>query len=148
MPSVLILEDEENLRLSIAKKLRPRADLVVEAGTLAEARAFLSDRVFDLIITDINLPDGRGTELIAEAEESGLGSDLIVITAFGTVEDAVDAMRHGASDYLQKPLRLDELALVVKRTLDQRGVRARLAAYERADSSRTADLIARVAKFS
>ena len=135
MPSILILEDEENLRLTIAKRLRAQADLVAEAGTLAEARALVKERVFDLVITDMNLPDGDGVELIREIDESGFGSDIIVITAYGTVEHAVDAMRHGASDYLEKPVRLDELAIVVGRTLEQRGVRARLAAYERADTT-------------
>ena len=135
MPSILVLEDEENLRLSMAKRLGSIAGTVEQAGSLAEARERLDQRAFDLIVTDVNLPDGDGVALVKELAASGSGTDAIVVTAYGTVEHAVDAMRHGAADYLQKPLRLDELALVVERVLDRRRDRARLAAYERAETS-------------
>lgn len=134
MPSVLILEDEENLRLSIARRIGSIADTVHQAGTLAEARGFLARTAVDVLITDVNLPDGDGIDLIEQLAASGAGADSIVITAYGTVEHAVDAMRRGASDYLQKPVRLDELALVVQRVLDRRADRARLVLYERAES--------------
>jgi len=133
MTSVLILEDEENLRLSMARRLASVADEVEEAGTLEEARERLARRAFDLLVTDVNLPDGDGVDLVKELHAAESGTDAIVVTAYGTVEHAVDAMRHGAVDYLQKPVRLDELALVVERALERRGERARLAAYERAE---------------
>jgi len=135
MPSVLILEDEENLRLSIAKRVGRYADHVSEAGTLREARARLRERAYDVVITDVNLPDGDGVDLIREIGEGETDADSVVITAYGTVEHAVEAMQCGASDYLQKPVRLDELALVVRRVLERRAVRARLAVYERQGSA-------------
>jgi len=138
MPSVLILEDEENLRLSIAKRVGRYADHVSEAGTLREARARLRERAFDVVITDVNLPDGDGVELVREIGEGESDADSVVITAYGTVEHAVEAMQAGASDYLQKPVRLDELALVVRRVLERRAVRARLAVYERQGSAKGA----------
>jgi DNA-binding NtrC family response regulator len=133
--SVLILEDEENIRLSMARRLERVAGEVAQSGTLAEARDELSRRAFDLLVTDVNLPDGDGVDLVKELHAADGGTDAIIVTAYGTVEHAVDAMRHGAIDYLQKPVRLDELALVVERALERRGERARLAAYERAEKA-------------
>lgn len=131
MPSILIVEDEENLRLTIAKRLRRYAHRVEEASAIAEAREHLSASAFDLVVTDVNLPDGSGVDLVEELAGEDGGADAVVITAFGTVESAVDAMRKGASDYLQKPVSLDELSLVVTRLLEARAVRTRLAVFER-----------------
>lgn len=136
MPSILIVEDEENLRLTIAKRLRKSARQVEEASCLAEARDRLAVTAFDVMVTDVNLPDGSGVDLVEEITQGESGTDAVVITAFGTVESAVDAMRRGASDYLQKPVSLDELSMIVSRLLDSRAVRARLAVYERNEENK------------
>lgn len=131
MPSILIVEDEENLRLAIAKRLRRSARRVDEAAGVGEARERLAGAAYDVVVTDVNLPDGNGVDLVEEIARSENGADSVVITAYGTVESAVDAMRRGASDYLQKPVSLDELSLIVGRLLDARAVKAKLAVFER-----------------
>ncbi len=138
MPSILIVEDEENLRLSIAKRLRRFASRVEEAGTVEDARTLLASTAFDVLITDVNLPDASGVELVEEFAQGEGAADAIVITAFATIENAVDAMRKGASDYLQKPVSLEELSLVVTRLLEHRAVHAKLAVYERNEAAEAA----------
>ncbi len=139
MPSILIIEDEENLRLTIAKRMRKVACNVEEAASIAEARSHLAAGVFDIVITDVNLPDGDGVELVSEIASSESGADTVVITAYGTVEHAVDAMRRGAADYLQKPVRLDELAMIITRIFERRTERTRLELYERAEHEASAN---------
>src|SRR5438094_109805 len=112
--SILVVEDEALLRKQIGAHLEKRGADVTGADTLEAARRFLADLSFDFVLLDVNLPDGRGTELL---KEKGLpaGSGIIVMTAEGGVNGAVEAMRLGALDYLVKPFDLAELPLVIGR---------------------------------
>ena len=112
--SILIVEDEALLRKQIGAHLEKRGAEVTGADTLQAARRFLADLSFDFVLLDVNLPDGRGTELL---KEKGFPADLgiIVMTAEGGVHGAVEAMRLGALDYLVKPFDLAELPLVIGR---------------------------------
>ncbi len=112
--SILIVEDEPLLRKQIGAHLEKRGAEVTGADTLQAARRFLADLSFDFVLLDVNLPDGRGTELL---KEKGVPADLgtIVMTAEGGVHGAVEAMRLGALDYLVKPFDLAELPLVIGR---------------------------------
>ena len=112
--SILVVEDEALLRKQIGAHLEKRGADVTGAGTLEAARRLLADLSFDIVLLDVNLPDGRGTELL---QEKGLPADsgIIVMTAEGGVNGAVEAMRLGALDYLVKPFDLAELPLVIGR---------------------------------
>src|SRR6266581_9238372 len=112
--SILIVEDEALLRKQIGAHLEKRGADVTGADTLQAARRLVADLSFDFVLLDVNLPDGRGTELL---KEKGLSSDsgIIVMTAEGGVNGAVEAMRLGALDYLVKPFDLAELPLVIGR---------------------------------
>src|SRR3989449_4233603 len=112
--SILIVEDEALLRKQIGAHLEKRGADVTGADTLQAARRFLADLSFDFVLLDVNLPDGRGTELL---KGKGLPADsgIIVMTAEGGVNGAVEAMRLGALDYLVKPFDLAELPLVIGR---------------------------------
>src|SRR6266516_4232623 len=112
--SILIVEEEARLRKQIGAQLEKQGADVTGADTLRAARRFLADLSFDFVLLDVNLPDGRGTELL---KEKGLpaGSGIIVMTAEGGVNGAVEAMRLGALDYLVKPFDLAELPLVIGR---------------------------------
>ncbi|MFM9956911.1 MAG: sigma-54-dependent transcriptional regulator [Phycisphaerales bacterium] len=145
MAKLLVIEDEENLRFSITRALRKDGHEVVETARLDDASELLRHTAFDGVITDVNLGPGpdpspgtdrTGIDLIRSLREEGFEGAAVVITAYGTVEKAVEAMRLGADDYLQKPLRLDELSLVVARTLEARRTRARLSLYERGEAAR------------
>src|SRR5881396_1788159 len=112
--SILIVEDEALLRKQIGAHLEKRGADVTGADTLQTARRFLADLSFDFVLLDVNLPDGRGTELF-KGKVLPADSGIIVMTAEGGVNGAVEAMRLGALDYLVKPFDFAELPLVIGR---------------------------------
>ncbi len=102
--SVLIVDDEATARQNIGEFLKAKGMEVVEAGTLAEAREKVKKGEGDLILLDVQLPDGYGPNLILETALLPMRPPIIVITGFGDIETAVDAMKNGASDFLTKPV--------------------------------------------
>src|SRR6266540_4769997 len=112
--SILIVEDEALLRKQIGAHLEKRGADVTGADTLQAARQFLANLSFDFVLLDVNLPDGRSTELL-KGKELPADSGIIVMTAEGGVNGAVEAIRMGALDYLVKPFDLAELPLVIGR---------------------------------
>lgn len=110
---ILIVEDETLFARAVAKHLK-RADFECEcAENLFDARALIKQFLPDLVLLDMRLPDGNGLDLIAELVEKN--TKVIVMTAYGEVADAVQAMKLGANDYLKKPIDLEELLLVIKK---------------------------------
>jgi two-component system, NtrC family, response regulator AtoC len=110
---VLIVEDETLFARAVAKHLK-KADFDCEcAANLADARALAKQFLPDLVLLDMRLPDGNGLDLIAELVDKHI--KVIVMTAYGEVTDAVQAMKLGADDYLKKPIDLEELLLVIKK---------------------------------
>jgi DNA-binding NtrC family response regulator len=99
----LIVEDEPNLRELISDLLRADRISVEAVGTVEEAEALLGRRAPDLLVLDVKLPDGDGLELLGRMRRQGLRTPVLVITAFGTLERAVQALRAGAHDFLVKP---------------------------------------------
>ena len=117
---ILVVDDEINARDGMRKALE-RPEWVVEtAADGKEAYEKLQQRSFDVMLTDIRMPRMGGMELLRRAREQWSDMDVIVITAYGEVSNAVEAMKVGAYDYLQKPIDLDELELKVERLLDRR----------------------------
>jgi DNA-binding NtrC family response regulator len=112
--SVLVLEDDGLLRRQLVAFLEKSGADVTGVGTVAAARAALGELTFDLALLDVQLPDGRGTDLLKE-ERFGSNSVVVVMTGAGGVSGAVEAMRLGASDYLTKPFEVGELPLVFQR---------------------------------
>ena len=131
MAKVLIIEDEANLRFTIARSLRTAGHEVTEAETASEAADLIARHAFQAILTDVNLGLGNGIDVIGTARSEGFDGAIIVMTGYGTIESAVQAMKAGADDFLQKPIRLDELSLLLERTLQARKDRRRLRLYER-----------------
>lgn len=111
---LLVIEDETLLRKQITAHLEALGADVTGAGTLQAARQALEDFSFDFALLDVNLPDGRGTALLAEKQFSST-TGVIVMTAEGGVAGAVEAMKLGALDYLVKPFDVAELPLVIAR---------------------------------
>jgi DNA-binding NtrC family response regulator len=117
---ILIVDDEMNTRDGLRKALE-RAEWTIEtAPDGKEAMEKLQQRSFDLMLTDIRMPRMGGMELLRRAREQWPEMDVIVVTAYGEVKNAVEAMKVGAYDYLQKPIDLDELELKVERLFEQR----------------------------
>jgi two-component system, NtrC family, response regulator PilR len=107
--SVLVVDDEPDLRTLYELTLLREGHAVVAAPDLTQAREWLAQRRFDVLITDMRLPDGLGLELLRELGEQQRSEKCIVITAYGSAENAVEALKSGAFDYLTKPVDLKQL---------------------------------------
>jgi two-component system, NtrC family, response regulator PilR len=128
--SVLVVDDEPDLRDLLALALVKLGLDVDGAGSLADAREKLAARAYSLCLTDMRLPDGSGLDLVREAHARG-GPKIAVITAFGSAENAVAALKAGAFDYLTKPVDLDQLRVLVRWAL--RGAEASGARADQAE---------------
>jgi DNA-binding NtrC family response regulator len=121
---VLLLEDDSVLRRRLAAHLRHLGAEVTEVSTIGDARKALSGLRFDFALVDLHLPDGEALELLREGAFSE-NTGVVVMTAFGGIKDAVEAMRQGAGDYLSKPFEPDELPIAFMRCREIRGVARR-----------------------
>jgi DNA-binding NtrC family response regulator len=127
----LIVDDEPSLRDSLQRTLEREGHETVLASDLRSARKALAEGGYDLLLTDIRLGDGSGLDLVAEARPAWPKMRIIAITAFGSVETAVDAMRRGADDFLEKPFRPDVLRSRLERALEPARLLGRVARLER-----------------
>jgi DNA-binding NtrC family response regulator len=124
--SILIVDDQENFRFSLSVTLRREGHQISEAANGQAAVKTLSARPVDMVITDLRMPGMDGMSLLQEAKKINPALEVVVMTAFGSVDSAVEAMKHGAADYITKPFQPEELVLVVKRTLDRIGLARRV----------------------
>jgi two-component system, NtrC family, response regulator AtoC len=120
VPHLLFIDDEATLRGLMAERLAERGFEVVEADSGERALELLDQFAFDIVITDLRLPGIDGSRVIEAARERYPGIVAIVITGFGTVKDAVDAIKRGASDFIAKPFQFDELIHVLQKAMEQR----------------------------
>ena len=121
---LLLVEDEAALREAVAEQLADHGYLVKQADTGESAVAQLADFAFDVIITDLRLPGMDGSAVVEAAVERYPDIIAIVITGYGTVKDAVDAIKRGARDFVSKPFQIDELLHVLDSSLEQRRLRS------------------------
>jgi DNA-binding NtrC family response regulator len=120
---VLIVEDNETARKQIQVFLETEPDLAVDAAANgSDALKALNDRPYSVIVTDLKMPRVDGLQLLEEVQKRRLPADVIITTGFGTVEQAVQAMRMGAVDFLTKPINLEHLRLVIQRALRERAL--------------------------
>jgi two-component system NtrC family response regulator len=127
---VLLIEDDASLRTLLAEELEVDGYRVVCAESVAEGcRLGLESRP-DLIVSDLRLPDGDGLVVLRELQAEGLSVPFVIITAFGTVDQAVEALQAGADDFLTKPLSTDHLRLKIKRLLAHAAITSELARYK------------------
>ena len=110
---ILVVDDEPDLRMLYELTLLRAGYRVDAAESLAQARQFLSERHFDVVITDMRLPDGLGLELIQQIRAQQRPERCVVITAFGSAENAVESLKAGAFDYLTKPVDLKQFRTVI-----------------------------------
>ena len=122
-PRLLIVEDDESLRLIVQMQLTKRGYETVSAPNAEQAVEVLKQSRQNLVITDLHLPGMSGMELLKTIRAEFPGTAVIVLTAFGTVESAVTAMKAGAVDYVTKPIHANELVSAVKCALDKVGLK-------------------------
>jgi two-component system, NtrC family, response regulator PilR len=124
--SILLVDDETKILNALASALRGEGHEVTMASSGREAQRLLAQRVFDLLVIDNLMPDVTGLDVIREltaASPEGERPQLLMMTAHATIESAIEAMKLGALDYLQKPFDVDELLVVVNRALDHQRLR-------------------------
>ncbi|MGL1833557.1 sigma-54-dependent transcriptional regulator [Rhodocyclaceae bacterium SMB388] len=112
--SILIVDDEAGMRSFLARALGSRCARIEVASDVEQARALMERVHFDLLILDIALPGKSGIEWLHELRDQGVGVDVILITAFADLESAIDALRAGASDFILKPFRCDQILNAIK----------------------------------
>lgn len=120
-PTVLVVEDEDKLRRVIQMQLQTSGYNVLQAGTAEDGLRQAADA--QVILTDLRLPGMDGLELLSALRRQNSQTPVIVMTAFGTVEIAVEAMKAGAADFLPKPFSLDHMVTVIAKALDVRALR-------------------------
>ncbi len=118
MPRILIVDDEPTILNLLNKILTGQGYDTTPASNGEKALQLLQTETFDLMISDINMTPINGMELLSKASESYVNMGVIMLTAYGTVGTAVEAMKQGAFDYITKPFKLDELILTVQRALE------------------------------
>jgi len=124
--SILLVDDEAKIRNALAQALREEGHEVVAVGSPREAQRLLARGTFDVLIVDNLMPELTGLDLIRELVATTAASErpqILMMTAHATVESAIEAMKLGALDYLQKPFEIDELLVVVNRAIDHQRLR-------------------------
>ena len=117
---ILVVDDEEIIRESLSYILRKEKYEVEEARNGRIAFEMLKESSYDLLITDLEMPEMKGIELLDELRKINLQTNTIVITAYGSMETAIASLRSGASDYILKPVEFDELLIKVKKLFEVR----------------------------
>ena len=115
---ILLIDDEEATRFGFSRYLSKVGYTVQEASCLSEAKEALQSQRFDAVLLDLNLPDGNGLDWIIEVRESYPDIPIIIITGFGDVPIAVEAMRRGADNFLTKPVNMADLEVFLRKSLE------------------------------
>ena len=145
---ILVVDDEENMVHFLTKFLRAEGFEVEGAGTGEAALERLRTAPFELVLTDLKLPDADGIEILKAARELHAETVVVLITAYGTIESAIEAMRAGAYDYVTKPFRASEILQVVNKALERVRLRREVSQLRKAVEQRfgLANLVGKSAK--
>jgi DNA-binding NtrC family response regulator len=117
--TILVIDDEASQRIILTGYLKQKGYNVLEASSGLKGIEEANKNIVDIVLTDYKMPDKNGLEVLQEMKKSNPETSVVIITAFGTIEDAVKAMKEGAYDYLTKPIILDELDLLIKRIIER-----------------------------
>jgi two-component system response regulator PilR (NtrC family) len=120
MKRILVVDDEASMRELLGIMLRKEGFEVLTADSRAQASAAFGEGAIHMVITDVKLPDGDGIEILRHVKAASPETVVVVMTAFGTTETAVAALKLGAQDYLVKPFDIEELKIVVRNSLERR----------------------------
>jgi len=120
--TLLLVDDEESFRKLVGKELSRAGYTVETAGNLEEARRQIAQKSFHLIVLDVRMPDGSGLDLLKEIREIAPTTEVVMLTAYGTVQEAIRAMKDGAYDFLTKPCKLGELEAVLEKAIEKQNL--------------------------
>jgi len=130
MPRILLAEDDEIMRVSVFDILKRNEWEVDEADDGLKAKAFCEKHQYNLIISDIRMPGLDGLSLLQHVHKQSPETDVIIMTAYGSVDNAIDCLRKGAADYILKPFDMDDLIIRVNRLLDAQTLKTRYEVLE------------------
>jgi DNA-binding NtrC family response regulator len=119
LAAVLVVDDEPGMRHFLERTLQPRVGHVASAGSAEDADELLRRHRFDLVVLDIALPGKSGLQWLRELREAGVGSEVVLITAFADLDTAIEALRAGASDFILKPFRVTQVLNALKHSLER-----------------------------
>lgn len=120
MPNILVVDDKDSMRNMLTETLLEEGHRVDSASTGRKAVDLVRNKSYDLVLTDLKMPDVDGLQVLAEVKEIDSETAVILMTAFGTIEDAVAAMKLGAFDFVTKPFDTEHLCVLVSRALENR----------------------------
>lgn len=118
--TILVVDDEQIIRESLSLVLREEGYTVTEAENGKHAYELILKDSFDLVITDLEMPEMKGTDLLEKISDLKLQTSVIIITAYGSLTTAITALRNGASDYILKPIEFDEILIKIKRLFEMK----------------------------
>jgi len=116
---ILVIDDEQNIRKMLTRVLSPEGFIVKEADNGLEALKRLQEENYSLVLLDLKMPGLNGIETLKKIRENDLNLPVIMMSAYGSIPEAVEAMKLGALDYLIKPFDIEELKIIIKRTIKQ-----------------------------
>jgi two-component system response regulator AtoC len=123
MPSILIVDDEENMRVMLRAMLRQQGFDVWQAESAEKALGILDSQVPDFVLTDVRMSGMSGIDLVKELVEKDVPTTILVMSAYGSVDTAVEAMQAGAYDYIMKPFKADEVVLTLRKAQEREELR-------------------------
>ncbi|HAB92529.1 MAG TPA: sigma-54-dependent Fis family transcriptional regulator, partial [Pseudomonas sp.] len=129
MESIVLVEDDRDLRELLQEELEAEGYQVIACGDAEQGKQLLATQAVDLLISDLRLPGADGLSLLPSLASSDSPPAVLIITAFGSVQQAVKALQAGADDFLTKPLEMDHFLLTVSRLLDNRKLRHEVQHY-------------------
>ncbi len=124
---ILVVEDEDTVRELLDNTLTDEGYRVTTVGSGEEALKTLQTTLFDVVLLDLNLPGMHGLNVLSAAPVTQTDAQFVIMTAFGSVDSAVEAMKLGAFDYIHKPFRTEELLLLLRRAIDETALRREVA---------------------
>lgn len=130
MPRILLAEDDEIMRISVFDRLQKQGWNIDEASDGNTAFTLFEKHQYNLIISDIRMPGMDGLTLLKNVRQQCPDTDILIMTAYGSVEDAINCLKEGATDYMLKPFDMDDLIIRVSRILDTQQVKARVEVLE------------------
>ncbi|MDD4895943.1 MAG: response regulator, partial [Atribacterota bacterium] len=119
MNRIMVVDDEESIRMMLQRVLSGQQYEIDEAANGAEALAKVQKEKYRIILLDLRMPEMNGLQVIEKMKEMDINTPIIMMSAYGTVPEAVEAMKLGAMDYLVKPFDLDELKMTLERIIRQ-----------------------------
>src|SRR3990172_9254744 len=131
MFNILIVDDQKNMRESLAIAFKRAGYNVDSVGTGENAVKLQGDNFYDLVMLDLKMEDMDGLEVLSHIKQINLATEVIVMTAFGTIDSAIEAMRKGAYDYATKPFQLTDILSVVERALEKKRLTDKVANLQR-----------------